>query len=187
MEPAVLLRVGVGLVAGVHDRALQRRLQPDLLLEEVGPLRQLEGHVGAAHRRHLRPHLARAGVDLAAHEMGHHVVHDPAERHRPVHQVVLMGAVGVALAVGVVLQDHHVLPRGQHRSRRLHRPGEYALPRLVVPNALEGVRALRRGVLGVGVVDVVASAVREDGVDQVRLDLGGHRTLACEPPRVAPG
>ena len=42
METAVLLWVGVRLVARVHDRALQRGLEPDLLLEEVGALADLE-------------------------------------------------------------------------------------------------------------------------------------------------
>ena len=38
VEAAVLLRVAVRLVAGVDDRPLERGLEPDLLLEEVGPL-----------------------------------------------------------------------------------------------------------------------------------------------------
>ena len=46
VEPPVLLGVGVGLVAGVDDRPLQRGLEADLLLEEVGPLGELERHVG---------------------------------------------------------------------------------------------------------------------------------------------
>ena len=39
VQAPVLLRVGVRLVARVDDRALQRGLEPDLLLEEVGALR----------------------------------------------------------------------------------------------------------------------------------------------------
>ena len=38
VQAPVLLRVGVRLVARVDDRALQRGLEPDLLLEEVGAL-----------------------------------------------------------------------------------------------------------------------------------------------------
>jgi hypothetical protein len=38
VETAVLLGIGVGLVPGVDDGPLERRLQPNLLLEEVGPL-----------------------------------------------------------------------------------------------------------------------------------------------------
>ena len=56
VEPAVALRVGVRLVAGVDDRPLQRRLEADLLLEEVGPLADLEGgRVGG--RRSSQPTL----------------------------------------------------------------------------------------------------------------------------------
>ena len=54
VQPAVLLRVGVRLVAGVDDRALQRRLEPDLVLEEVGALADLEA-VAAAVLRRCRP------------------------------------------------------------------------------------------------------------------------------------
>ena len=49
VEPAVPLGVGVGLVPGVDDGALQRGLEPDLLLEELGPLGELE--VDRARRR----------------------------------------------------------------------------------------------------------------------------------------
>ena len=41
VQAPVLLRVGVRLVARVDDRALQRGLEADLLLEEVGPLAEL--------------------------------------------------------------------------------------------------------------------------------------------------
>ena len=42
VQPAVLLGVAVRLVAGVDDRPLQSRLEAHLLLEEVGPLGELE-------------------------------------------------------------------------------------------------------------------------------------------------
>ena len=42
MQPAVAVGVGVRLVAGVDDRTLERGLEPDLDLEEVGALRDLE-------------------------------------------------------------------------------------------------------------------------------------------------
>ena len=38
-----------------------------------------------------------------------------------------------------------------------------------------------------GVVDVVAGAVGEDGVDEVRLDLGRHRALAGKAAGVTAG
>ena len=53
VQPPVLLGVAVGLVAGVDDGPLERGLEPDLLLEEVGPLGELEGDVDAAGRRRL--------------------------------------------------------------------------------------------------------------------------------------
>ena len=42
VEPAVLRRIAVRLVAGVDDRTLEGGLEADLLLEEVGPLGELE-------------------------------------------------------------------------------------------------------------------------------------------------
>ena len=44
VQPAVLLRIGVRFVTRVDDRPLEGRLEPDLLLEEVGPLTELERH-----------------------------------------------------------------------------------------------------------------------------------------------
>ena len=65
VQSSVLLRVGVRFVARVHDRTLQRRLEPDLLLEEVGTLADLVvDRVGAV----LAADLARAGEHLAGHE-----------------------------------------------------------------------------------------------------------------------
>ena len=57
VQPAVLLGVAVRLVAGVDDRPLERGLEADLLLEEVGPLGELEGHVvgGDARQPRSRP------------------------------------------------------------------------------------------------------------------------------------
>ena len=55
VQPPVLLRVGVRLVAGVDDRPLERGLQPDLDLEEVGALADLEA------RRPGRPRRGRPG------------------------------------------------------------------------------------------------------------------------------
>ena len=43
VETPVLLRIAVRFVARVDDRALERRLETDLLLEEIGPLTQLVG------------------------------------------------------------------------------------------------------------------------------------------------
>jgi hypothetical protein len=54
-EPA---RVGVGLVPGVDDRALEGRLQADDLLEELGPLGDLEGDGVGIECRRLHADLA---------------------------------------------------------------------------------------------------------------------------------
>ena len=184
VQAAVLLRVGVRFVARVHDRALQRRLEPDLLLEEVGALADLEV---ARLRAVLGADLAGTGEHLAGHEPRDEVAHERRERHRAVDEEVLVAAVRVALAVGVVLVDDDLLALRQQLARRVHRPGEDPLPRLVEQHGLHRVAALGRGVLGVRVVDVVARAVGEHRVDEVRLDLGRLRAVACEAARVAAG
>ena len=102
VQPAVLVGVGVRLVAGVDDRPLQRRLQADLDLEEVRPLGQLEA-LGAALGADADP--PGAGEDLPGHEERDQAADDVDERRLPVHQVVLVRAVRGALAVGVVLVE----------------------------------------------------------------------------------
>ena len=52
---------------------------------------------------------------------------------------------------------------------------------------LERVGALGRGDLGVGVVDVVAGAVGEHRVHEVRLDLGGEDVVEAEAAGVVAG
>lgn len=76
MEAPVLLRVGVRLVPGVDDRPLQRGLEPDLHLEEVGPLADLE----AVTARVLPDaDLARADDHLPGDEERSEVAHDVGE------------------------------------------------------------------------------------------------------------
>jgi hypothetical protein len=48
VQPPEALGVGVRLVAGVDDGPLERGLQPDDLLEELGPLGDLEVTVSAS-------------------------------------------------------------------------------------------------------------------------------------------
>ena len=53
----------------------------------------------------LEPELSGTGEDLSADEEGREIADDVTERGGPIHQVVLVGAVGVALPVGIVLVD----------------------------------------------------------------------------------
>ena len=96
------------------------------------------------------------------------------ERHLAVDEVVLVAAVRVALAVGVVLVDEdRSRPRARCAWAALDRILEDPLPRLVPDDAVARVRALGARVLGMRVIDVVAGAVREDDVDQPGVVLGG--------------
>ena len=58
VQPPVTVGVGVRLVAGVDDAALQRGLQPDLDLDVVGSLRELEARLVAG-RPDARPGRSR--------------------------------------------------------------------------------------------------------------------------------
>ncbi len=178
VESPVLLRVGVGLVAGVHDRAFQGRFEADFLLEEVGSLAELVVDGGGAV---LGADLAGAGEDLAGGEPREEVADEVGERDGAVHEVVLVAAVGVALP------DDDRLAGLEDPRRGLHRSGQDALAGLVGDDELEGIGALGGGVLGVGVVDVVAGTVGEDGVDEVGLDLGGLGAFAGVAAGVAAG
>jgi hypothetical protein len=120
----------------------------------------------------LRADLPHAGVDLAGHEEGEEVLDDPGEGHLAVHEVVLVGAVGVALGIGVVLVDQDPLLGRGHRLGPGAGEVEDALARAVPDHAVARVRRLRRGILRVRVIDVEARAVRQDQVDEARLLLG---------------
>ena len=184
VETPVPVGVGVGLVPGVHQRPLQRRLQPHLLLEELGSLGDLEVHRPTVVRRRLRPHLSRPAVQLAGDEMGNDRLDDAGEGGGPVHQVILVAAVRVALAVRVVLVDDQAATIVHGPVGGLHGALDDELAGPVVEHALEGIGALGGGELGVGVIDVEPGAVGQNRVDQMGLDLWGHRTLAGLAPGV---
>ena len=164
-------------VAGVDDRSLERGLEANLLLEEIGPLTELEWRYVAA-VGDLLADLPGSGVDLTGHQVRSQLVDDPGERDGPVEEVVLVTAVGVALAVGVVLVDDDLVARRQETVGGFHGAPQDQLPGTVVDDNLERVRALGSRVLRMSVVDVVAGTVGEHGVDEVGLDIRGHRALA---------
>ena len=116
VQAAVLLGVGVRLVAGIDDRALQRGLEPDLGLEEVRPLAELVPLPGPVVPRRLGPELAGPAEDLPGHEERREVRPPGSRTAPPVDEVVLVRAVRVPLAVAVVLVDREPLPPGSARS-----------------------------------------------------------------------
>jgi hypothetical protein len=169
VQPPVTVGVGVRLVAGVDDAALQRGLQPDLDLDVVGSLRELEARLVAG-RPDADP--AGAGDHLAGHQKRGQPGDDGRERRLPAHQVVLVRPVGRALAVDIVLVQ---LQLGGTRHARdvpgggLHHP----LARLVPDHRVQRVGAFRGGVFGVRVVDVEPRAVGQNhvgGADLVGVD-----------------
>ena len=110
VQAPVLLGVGVRLVAGIDDRALERGLEPDLDLEEVGALADLE----PGRRAVLADtHPTGAGDDLAGDEERGELGDDIGERGRPAHEEVLVGSVGGALVVSVVLVQVDAVATGQ--------------------------------------------------------------------------
>ena len=184
VQAPVPVWIGVGLVSGVHQRSLQRGFQAHLFLEELGPLRDLEVHRPAVVRRRLRPHLARAAVELAGDEMGDDRLDDAGEGRGPVHEVVLVTTVGIPLAVGVVLVDDQTATVLHGAVGRLHGTLDDELAGPVIEHALERVGAFGSGEFGMGVVHVEAGAVGQDGVDQMGLNLGRHGPLTSLAARI---
>jgi hypothetical protein len=173
------LGVRVRLVARVDDRSTQRRLEPDLGLDVVRALRQLEArHLAAL----AEAHPTRAGEHLARDEERRQARGKVGERHRAVDEVVLVRAVRRALAVHVVLVQRDV---GHREGRRecAHGREHDELTGPVPAHAGERPGDLGRGVLGVGVVDVQACAVRQDDVRGpgvvVLLDAGAREQLGA--------
>src|SRR5690606_32484060 len=103
VEAPPALRVGVRLVTSVDDGASQRRLEPDLSLDVVGSLRELEAGPLAA-----LPDADAAGAREhgSRHEERHDSRRQLAERHGAVDEEVLVRAVRRTLAVDVVLVEH---------------------------------------------------------------------------------
>ena len=96
-------------------------------------------------------HLARARVDLAGHEERDQHVGELGEVAFALDEIVLVAAVGVAGAVGVVLEEEHLAADAllaQALLGALHEAFEDALAGLVVHDEVVDRVALRRGVLG---------------------------------------
>ena len=164
----------MGFVTGVDDRALERRLESDDLFEEFGARTELEERITFESRFGLGADLAGADDDLARDEVRHHGANDVIELDAATYQIVLVGAVGVALAVGVVLVERDRLVRFDHLVGDRQGPSHHLFARDVIERRLERGATLRRGVLGVRVIDVETRAVGEDGIGEVRLDDGGE-------------
>ena len=195
VQAAEPLGVGVRLVARVDDRPRScggaRHAFPDVL----GALRD------AVHRAACGlQHLARARVDLAGHEERDQHVGELGEVAFALDEVVLVAAVRVAGAVGVVLEQEHLAADAFFAEAllgALHEAFEDPLPRLVVHDDVVDRVALRRGVLGVAAdVEVEAGAVleedvarpapRHDPAEEVAGDLvGAEPALAAERARDA--
>ena len=186
VQPSVTLRIGVGLVPGVDDGPLERGLQADLHLEEVGTLGQLEARTLSVG---TRTDLARPADHLARDEERDEVPDDVAEGRRPVHQIVLVTAVRGTLVVGVVLVQLDRIDAGGGPG-----PGgcvgHHPLPRLVPQHRITRIGDLGGGVLGVGVVHVETCTVGEDDVGQPQILVGqlrgvGDLTRHVEAARIA--
>ncbi len=125
---------------------------------------------------------AGSGEDLAGDEEGREVAHDVREGGLPLHQVVLVRAVGGALVVGVVLVEVDGLGAGQ-LGRSFGGLGHDAFARFVPEHGVARVGDLGGAVLRVGMVDVEPRSVGEDHVGQPDVlvgELAGVGGLAGE-------
>ncbi len=92
----------MGLISGIDDWTLEGGLEANLFLEEVGSLSDLEVDVLPTV---LRPDLARSREDLPRDQKRRGVADDIAKWSLPRQKVVLVGALRIALAVGIVLVE----------------------------------------------------------------------------------
>ena len=146
------------LVARVDDRAVEGGLKSDLVLDEVGAL----GHLKTGNLALLPPSDAAGTADNGTrHHEGREPTDDRIEVRDTRHLVVFVGAVGSALAVGIVLDEDDGLFalffQARHDALRNHFAGTVPQERVARADRLG------RGVLGVRVVDVQACAIREHG------------------------
>ena len=178
VQPAVALGVGVGLVAGVDDRAAAGGRRRHALPDVLGPLGE------AVHRAPGRlQHLARPGVDLAGDEERDEHVGVVGQVVAPAGQVVLVAAVAVAGRVRVVLEQVDDAADALLPEALLGGAEELlqdALAGLVVHDEVVDGVALRRGVLGMRAdVEVQPGAVGQEHV--------GAATPAHDPPEEVAG
>src|SRR5262245_54665835 len=186
MQPAVLLRVSVRLVPGIDDRPLERRLQADLDLEEVGSLADLEAFLPAVG---TAADPTSATDDLPGNEERREKPDDLRKWRCTAHQVIFVAAVRRALIVGVVLIELDRRGTGDRAGLGggfLHHP----LARLVPQDRSERLSALRTGVLRVRVIHVEPGAVGQNNVRQPEIlvsELAGVRSVPgqVKAPRIA--
>ena len=98
-----------------------------------------------------------------------------------------MAPVAVALAVGVVLVDDDLGVVAEHVAGGGHRATDDLLGCSIEADHLCRIDALRRGDLGVGMIDVVASTVGQHGVHEVGLDIGRIGGVEAEPAGIVAG
>ena len=132
VQAAVLLGVGVRLVAGVDDRPATGWWRCETP-SQMCSARWLTAY--DAPRGGLRD-LAGADDDLAGHQERDQHVGEPAELAGPADQVVLVAAVGVAGGVGVVLEQVDLARRCPRRAAAARRRG--AAPRGPAPPPCRG-------------------------------------------------
>ena len=160
VEAAVPGDIGVGLVAGIDDRAPVHRVDGDEHAEEIRALRNLEEARLAGSPLPFPAHLAGARIYLARDEERDHARDDAIPRHIAAHEIIVVATVGVADEVGIVLVEAD-LTAGV-RELLVPAPGalfQDALAGLVLGDQLAEGGALRRRVLRVGVIVVEAGAV----------------------------
>src|SRR5699024_7223145 len=160
VQAAVFVRVRVRLIPGIDDRAAQGGFQAHLRFDEVRALADLE--TGALPVL-AQPDPARPAVHGAREEVRGEEAGDIVEGHLPVDEVVLVGAVRGALAVGVVLVQRDV----GHAGALAQQPGGaqgYLIPGPARAHDGAWGGRLRPGMLRMGVLDVEPGAVGADGV-----------------------
>ena len=154
MQAAELCGVGVGFVARVDDRAVEGRLKSDLVLDEVGAL----GHLEARYLALLpAPDPARATDHGSGNHERDQATDDGVQVGDARHLIVLVGPVGRALAVRIVLhQDNGFLTEG---IQTLHDASSNDFARPIPQEGVARPKGLRSRVFRMCMVHVESRAV----------------------------
>jgi hypothetical protein len=103
VESPKSLGVTVWFVAGIDEWPLESGFESDDFFEEFGPGADLKSGVVPTCFVGLGANFAGAAKDHTTDEVRQKSPYEIIEWHGSVHEIVLVGAVGISLAVGIVL------------------------------------------------------------------------------------
>ena len=161
VQAAVLRLIRMRLITRIHNRAANRGLQTNRALKEISTRTNLK-------TRNLtvrtNTHTARTRKNRAGRKERQERIRNLLERNITADQVVFVGAVRLALRIGVVLVQLHlrqILPVVAQLHQRLVRQ---RVTGSVIEHRIGGGQNLRRGILRMRVIHIQARTIGQNRV-----------------------